>query len=99
WHASWHRTMTQKVGPQTVIAEFDGRVLPHSDGEHAVARRSAGGEERARRAATTSGAELKTNPDGDEFWVRMPDANWLLERAAKGPEAVPAEIPMQWQRV
>lgn len=74
WHASWHRTMTQKVGPQTVIAAFDGRSLPHADGEHAVERR------------------------GDEFWVRMPDANWLLDRAALGPEAVAAAVPMQWQR-
>jgi predicted CXXCH cytochrome family protein len=74
WHASWHRTMTQKVGPQTVIAEFDGRSLPHADGEHVVERR------------------------GDEFWVRMPDANWLLARAANGPTAVATEVPMIWQR-
>ncbi|HVH98249.1 MAG TPA: multiheme c-type cytochrome [Enhygromyxa sp.] len=74
WHASWHRTMTQKVGPQTVIAQFDGRSLPHVDGEHAVEQR------------------------GDEFWVRMPEANWLLDRAERGPEAVSAEVPMMWQR-
>ncbi len=74
WHASWHRTMTQKVGPSTVIASFDGRSLPHRDGTHEVERR------------------------GDEFWLRMPDANWLLERAAAGPDAVAAEVPMRWQR-
>lgn len=74
WQASWHRTMTQKVGPQTVIAQFDGRTLPHLDGEHAVERR------------------------GDEFWVRMPKANWLLDRAERGPEAVGEQIPMAWQR-
>lgn len=74
WHASWHRTMTQKVGTPTVIAQFDGRSLPHADGEHAVERR------------------------GDEYWVRMPEASWLLDRAARGPEAVAAEVPMAWQR-
>ncbi len=35
---------------------------------------------------------------GDEFWLRMPDANWLLARAAAGPEAVAAEVPLRWQR-
>jgi hypothetical protein len=75
WHASWHRTMTQAVGPDTVIARFDGRTLPHADGEHAVERR------------------------GDEFWVSMPDANWLLDRFERGPEAVAGEVPMTWQRV
>jgi hypothetical protein len=74
WHASWHRTMTQAVGPHTVIAAFDGRSLPHTDGEHAVERR------------------------GDEFWVRMPEPNWLLDRATRGADTVAAEVPMQWQR-
>jgi hypothetical protein len=75
WHASWHRTMTQAVEPATVLADFDGRRLPHADGEHAVERR------------------------GDEFWVWMPDANFLLARATGGPAAVAPAAPMQWQRV
>jgi hypothetical protein len=74
WHASWHRTMTQKVGPDTVLAAFDGRSLAHADGPHTLERR------------------------GDEFWLRMPDPNWLLTRAAEGPDAVAAEVPMTWQR-
>ncbi|MFV8755561.1 multiheme c-type cytochrome [Nannocystaceae bacterium ST9] len=74
WHASWHRTMTQALGPETVIARFDGRRLAHADGEHAVERR------------------------GDEFWVRMPDADWLLARAERGPDVDPSEAPMRWQQ-
>ena len=74
WHASWHRTMTQAVGPDSVIAAFDGRTLPHADGDHVVERR------------------------GDEYWVYMPDADWLLARATGGPEVVSAEVPLRWQR-
>jgi predicted CXXCH cytochrome family protein len=74
WHASWHRTMTQAVGPETVIARFDGRRLAHADGEHAVERR------------------------GDEFWLLMPDPDWLLGRFERGPDAVAPEVPMIWQR-
>jgi hypothetical protein len=74
WQQSWHRTMTQAVDVDTVIASFDGQRLPHPDGEHGVERR------------------------GREFWLRMPDADWLLERAEAGPEAVSAEVPMRWQR-
>ncbi len=29
WHASYHRTMTQLVSPDTVIGDFDGQVLEH----------------------------------------------------------------------
>ena len=75
WQASWHRTMTQAVTAETVIATFDGRRLPHPDGEHAVEMR------------------------GDEFFVWMPDANWLLDRAERGAAAVQQPAPMQWQRV
>jgi predicted CXXCH cytochrome family protein len=75
WHASWHRTMTQAVAPMTVLADFDGRRLPHADGEHAVERR------------------------GDEFFVWMPDANWLLDRAAGGFAETERAMQMQWQRV
>jgi predicted CXXCH cytochrome family protein len=75
WHASWHRTMTQAVEPTTVLADFDGRRLPHADGEHVVARR------------------------GDEFWVWMPDANWLLDRATAASDVAGHVAPMQWQRV
>jgi hypothetical protein len=34
---------------------------------------------------------------GDEFWVRMPNANWLLARGSQS--ALAPEVPMQWQRV
>lgn len=73
WRASYHRTMTQAVGPDTVLASFDGRSLPHHDGVHVVERR------------------------GDEYWVRMPEANWLLDRSVdRAREVTP---PMAWQRV
>lgn len=36
---------------------------------------------------------------GDEYWVRMPEPAWLLERAAKGADAVAHTVPFAWQRV
>jgi predicted CXXCH cytochrome family protein len=73
WHDTFHRTMTQRVSPETVIAPFDGRALAHRDGEHAVERR------------------------GDEFWVRMPDPQWLTDRALGRP--VPESGPdPAWER-
>jgi predicted CXXCH cytochrome family protein len=36
WQRSWHRTMTQAVTAESVIAQFDGRALPHPDGDHVV---------------------------------------------------------------
>ena len=39
WYASFHRTMTQKVGPDTVVAPFDGRQLEWKGRAFTVNRR------------------------------------------------------------
>ncbi len=39
WYASFHRTMTQAVGPHTVVAPFDGRKLEWRDRAFVVNRR------------------------------------------------------------
>lgn len=39
WAATYHRTMTQRATPTTVLAAFDGRVLAGVDGEYRVERR------------------------------------------------------------
>jgi predicted CXXCH cytochrome family protein len=39
WYASFHRTMTQKVGPDTVVAPFDGRRLEWQGRAFVVDRR------------------------------------------------------------
>jgi len=41
WAATYHRTMTQRAGPDTVLAAFDGRALVGVDGEYRVERRGA----------------------------------------------------------
>src|SRR5262245_54488031 len=32
WHASYHRTMTQVAGPETVVADFDTVTVVHAHG-------------------------------------------------------------------
>ncbi len=39
WHDSFHRTMTQVAGPDSVIAPFDGRTLTWNDKSFVVNRR------------------------------------------------------------
>ncbi|PCC72053.1 hypothetical protein SAMN02745121_01262 [Nannocystis exedens] len=39
WAATYHRTMTQRAGPASVLAPFDGRVLDGPGGPHRPLRR------------------------------------------------------------
>ncbi len=39
WYQSYHRTMTQAVGPETVLADFDNVTLELKDGAYQLARR------------------------------------------------------------
>ncbi len=51
-----------------------------------------------RRLAHADG-EHAVEQRGEEFWVWMPDANWLLARAELGSDvASPGEVPMRWQQ-
>lgn len=67
WAATYHRTMTQRAGPTTVLGEFDGRALVGVDGEYRVERR---GEEfwvrmvdpADKRARAESGLSLTAAP-------------------------------------
>ena len=67
WAATYHRTMTQRAGPTTVLGEFDGRALVGVDGEYRVERR---GEEfwvrmvdpADKRARAESGLSLTVAP-------------------------------------
>jgi predicted CXXCH cytochrome family protein len=67
WAASYHRTMTQLAGPDSVRGAFDGRALHGPDGEYAALRR---GDEfwvrmvdpAAKRARAEQGAPLVPGP-------------------------------------
>ncbi|MBX3412219.1 MAG: hypothetical protein KF708_05825 [Pirellulales bacterium] len=59
WHDSYHRTMTQAVTPETVLAPFDNTEIE------------------------TQGLKFRFYRRGDEFWVNMPDVEWILTRQAE----------------
>jgi hypothetical protein len=39
WHASWHRSMTQVAGPDSVAGEFDGREMTHDGATYVAEQR------------------------------------------------------------
>ena len=74
WHTSYHRTMTQVAGPETVVADFDSVTVAHVHGRAMTLERR--GREfwatfndpdsvpAATTIATRSGAGVPTEPAG-----------------------------------